>query len=201
MGPPPVGDVQAALDVLAALPGAIRDVYPGAATIRHVAPLAARAIGVRDREIWLASGDGVPVAAALLADALDVLGKRYAHLSGEHRRLAGAPLDAIETAVVGAVAGALTRGVADVLRRAWPVVKRGAESLAKWIAAKPVKRGAGTIAAAGTAPALYSASKKLGRAVDAAAGGLENMSKAAGGLGGVAMVLLLLWFLTSRRST
>lgn len=198
-GPPPVGDVQAALDVLAALPGAIRDVYPGAATIRLVAPLAARAIGLRDRELSLASGDAMTAAADLLADALKVIGERYAHLSDEHKRLAGKPLDVLDAAVVGQGGGALTRAVADVLRRAWPVVKGGAASLARWFSQKPIVRGGTALAAAGAGPGVYRASKKLGSAVDAAAGGIEKFSKAMGGWGGVALLVLVFWLLTKGR--
>jgi hypothetical protein len=194
-------DVERALGVLSTLPDAIRTVYPKAATIRYVLPLASRAIGLRDRQTYLASGDAAGAVAALFSDALDVLGKRYSHLAGEYRRLAGVALapDKLDDAIVGQGGGALTAAVAAALRNAWPIVREGAKKLAGWIV-RNKKTAALAVPAAGAAPGVYRAGRSLGRAAASAAGGIEKAARFAGGLGGVGMLLLVFLFLTRRRS-
>lgn len=203
------------LRALAGLPDAVAKAHPTAATLPIVRPLAIRAVGAL-------AGDPVSDAtAALLEEAIRVIGQRYAHLKREFKRLSGVELYPLAPAVVGALSreqqrmveeaggpaalaavasgpGGLTAAVAGVLGRAWPVITRAAVAAGRLLVKHPVKTAVAT-AAAGALPSIYRAGKAGGKAVERTAQGLERFAAGAGGLAGAGLLLLLGLLLLSRR--
>jgi hypothetical protein len=182
----------AALLRLESLPGEVEAVFPNAASLALLRPLAARAAKLTDPLS--------PAAVSLVREAQSVISRRYAHLSMEHKRLAGSPLEALtpeDAAVVGA-AGALTAAVGHVLRSAWPILVRAVRAVGAWAKANPVKATALSLAAPAV-PGILRGSKSAGDAVSATGAGLKKTAGMFGGLGGLALLAVAGLLLTRSR--